>query len=183
MKRFRDIFIGVLIGYILMTTTPVLADSIMQRIDVVMNSVQVQVNGEKLDANTILYDGSTYLQMRKVAEAVGKEVNWNGDTKIANIVEKKDGDKLSEVNNEAKIWQGDDGYFYAERDGELLYSWTYVSIELLNKKYDVDGSRYTENILRFYNNAESFDFECETIKDKLFISKSYYENTILPLIK
>lgn len=91
----RKFLIGVLVGCLLMMTTPVLADSILQSIDVVLDNVQVQVNGEKLDVNTILYNGSTYLPMRKVAEAVGKEVNWNQETMTANIIEKKDGDNMA----------------------------------------------------------------------------------------
>ena len=90
----RKFLIGVLVGCLLMMTTPVLADSILQSIDVVFDSVQVQVDGEKLDTNTILYNGSTYLPMRKVAEAVGKDVEWNQDTMTANIIEKKDGDNM-----------------------------------------------------------------------------------------
>lgn len=87
MKKF---LIGVLVGCLLMMTTPVLADSMLQSINVIMDSVEVQVNGEKLDANTILYNGSTYLPMRKVAEAVGKDVTWNQETMTANIIEKTD---------------------------------------------------------------------------------------------
>ena len=72
MKKF---LLGFLVGCLLMMTTPVLADSIFQSIDVVLDSVQVQVNGEKLDANTILYNGSTYLPMRKVAKLLEKMLN------------------------------------------------------------------------------------------------------------
>ena len=46
--EMRKFLIGVLVGCLLMMTTPVLADSILQSIDVVFDSVQVQVDGEKV---------------------------------------------------------------------------------------------------------------------------------------
>lgn len=183
MKRFKDIFIGILIGYMIFAT-PVLAESILTKIDVVLNGVNVQVEGEDVEVNSILYNGTTYLPMRKVAELVGKDIEWYGDTMTANIVEvKKEGDILSGINYETRVYQGEDGYFYAEKDGKPYYALDYVSIELLNRKYEIDGSKYNENIIRFYNDNNSYEFECEVINDRVFISKDYYENTILPLIK
>ncbi|HAS91779.1 MAG TPA: hypothetical protein DCS12_05920 [Clostridiales bacterium] len=103
MKRFRDIFIGVLIGCMLMAT-PVLAESILTKIDVVLNGVNVQLEGKDVEVNSILYNGSTYLPIRKVAELVGKDIEWNQETMTANIIEKtdvkeKEGDNVpNEVN-------------------------------------------------------------------------------------
>lgn len=103
MKRFRDIFIGVLIGCTLMAT-PVLADSILTKIDVVLNGVNVQLEGQDVQVDSILYNGSTYLPMRKVVELVGKDIEWKQETMTANIIEKtdvkeKEGDNVpNEVN-------------------------------------------------------------------------------------
>lgn len=99
-KRIKDLTIGFLVGCVVMMTTPVLADSIIQKIDVALNIVKVEVNGEKLDANNILYNGTTYLPMRAVAEAVGKDVDWNQDTMTASIV---DENIKQEVNNVGEI--------------------------------------------------------------------------------
>jgi hypothetical protein len=76
------------IVFALILTTPVLADSIMESINVVMNTVKVQVNGQDLNSESILYNGTTYLPLRKVAESVGKDVAWNQETMTANIVDK-----------------------------------------------------------------------------------------------
>jgi hypothetical protein len=89
MKRFRDIFIGVLIGCMIMAT-PVLADSILTKIDVVLNGVNVQLEGQDVQVDSILYNGSTYLPMRKVVELVGKDIEWKQETMTANIIEKTD---------------------------------------------------------------------------------------------
>ena len=86
-KENKRFLMGILVGFILTMTTPVLADSIMQQIDVALNTVNVEVNGENLDAPNILYNGTTYLPMRAVVEAIGKDVNWNQDTMTASIVD------------------------------------------------------------------------------------------------
>ncbi len=201
MKKFKDIFIGILIGCILMTSCPVLADSIMQKIDVVMNNVNVQVNGEKLETSTILYDGTTYLPMRKIAEAVGKDVDWNQETMTANIVAKvvtgsaikpiddvKVGDN---VENEFKIYNIDDSFnCYAVKNNEIYY-YALNIIKLINEsanngEYRLDISNLHLGNVRLYdkdNNTVIENIPYETIQSRIFISKSYYENTILPLIK
>lgn len=66
-NKIKYLFIGLIFGF-LISSTPVLADSLMQNIDVIFNTVQVQIDGENIDATNILYDGTTYLPMRKVAE-------------------------------------------------------------------------------------------------------------------
>jgi len=88
-KNLRPFLIGLLVGCLLMVTTPVFADNILQSIDVVLNGVNVQVEGENVDVNSILYNGTTYLPIRKVAELVGKDIEWEQDTMTANIIERK----------------------------------------------------------------------------------------------
>ncbi len=188
MKKF---LCGFLVGCLLMMTTPVLADSILQSIDVVLDSVQVQVNGEKLDANTILYNGSTYLPMRKVAEAVGKDVEWNQETMTANIVEKKDGDSLETTTNEFTIYNLDDSFnCYAEGNGKTYYhAWNVVKLmneQGKNGEYGVDiNNLHLGNIRYFDKNNDTVieNIPYEMIENRVFIDKDYFENTILPLIK
>lgn len=184
MKKF---LIGVLVGCLLMMTTPVLADSILQSIDVVLDNVQVQVNGKKLDANTILYNGSTYLPMRKVAEAVGKDVTWNQETMTANIIDIG----VDKLNNSIKLYQ-ENGYDFLEKDGELYYSNGYVFNSIKPyENYNWIGDGFGENIkitlTRILEDGtekiliESVPYVLH--EDRVFISKDYYENTILLLIK
>ncbi len=97
-KRVKDVIIGFIIGCMLMTTIPALADTVLQKIDVVMNGVNVEIDGKKIDSSSILYNGSTYLPLRTVAEAVGKDVNWNQDTMTASIVDEDIDVKIEDVN-------------------------------------------------------------------------------------
>lgn len=187
----RKFLIGVLVGYLLMMTTPVLADSILQSIDVVLDSVQVQVDGEKLDANTILYNGSTYLPMRKVAEAVGKDVEWNGDTMTANIVDIaanietkniKEGDNMV---NEFTIIEEKNGIpIIAEKSGETYYTMNYA-LELMQNFGNYSFSNKSGNIsfILFEDGKTLIENIPYTLHNGLiFISKLYYEETILPLL-
>lgn len=63
----------------------VFADDVLQTIQVEMNKVNLQVNGVAVYNDNLLYNGTTYVPIRKVAEMLGKEVKWDGDTNTANI--------------------------------------------------------------------------------------------------
>lgn len=194
-KRIKDIIIGFIIGCLLMTTTPVLANTILQKIDVVLNSVDVQVNGEKLEADTILYNGSTYLPMRKVAEAVGKDIEWNQDTMTANIIEKSD----IKLNNEITIVENTD---LKTSDGikiKVINNKNYINLEDCYKKYNDEENKKIkvsnkngeiitdlDDIICLYINDELVLESIEHIRlgrFQVYVEIDYYENTILPLIK
>jgi hypothetical protein len=193
--KIKYFSIGLLMGCVLMVTTPVLADSIIQKIDVVMNGVNVQVDGQELDSSSILYNGSTYLPLRKVAEAVGKDVVWNQDTMTANIVDTanietesiKEGDNLDEF----KIYNIDDGFnCYAERNGEIYFHANNIVRQMnengKNGDYGIDINNLANNNVRLFDKDNGTIIEnvpYEMIQNRIFISKTYYENTILPLIK
>jgi len=91
-NRIKYFMIGFLICFVLMTTTPVLADTILQKIDVILNTVKVDVNGKKLNTNSILYNGTVYIPIRDVSEALEKDVIWDQDTMTVSINNKTDND-------------------------------------------------------------------------------------------
>ena len=111
LKDLKCICIGLVIGIIITSTTPVIADSIQQKIDVIINNVNIKINDETLAnkndnytlANgqkipySILYKGTTYLPMRVVAESVGKDVSWDNATSTASIND-KESDNVSDEN-------------------------------------------------------------------------------------
>ncbi len=83
--KLRGIFLGVLIGVMVMGSV-VLAANTTTLYNVVTNGVKIVVDGMKLnprDANgsrvePIIYNGTTYLPVRAVADALGKAVYWDG---------------------------------------------------------------------------------------------------------
>lgn len=88
MKReLKGFIIGVILTTMLMSTV-VFADGLQKTIGVVMNKVNITVNGDKVEGDNILYDGTTYVPLRAIAEMLEKEVGWDGDTNTASIDDK-----------------------------------------------------------------------------------------------
>lgn len=62
--------------------------SISESILVYRNTVKLEVNGEKVDIDNFLYNGTTYIPLRAVSQLLDKNVGWNYYTNVASINEK-----------------------------------------------------------------------------------------------
>jgi len=92
-------FAGMVVATLLFTTISIFASDNQLSISVVLNKVNVAINGVLVGKSgvdyildngqsvpySISYKGTTYLPMRKVAELVGKTVIWDGVTGTAGI--------------------------------------------------------------------------------------------------
>ena len=92
----KGLVTGLLIGAAV-TAVPAVAENI----DALFNEVRININGidrvqwgENITLGdgtqtpySILYNGTTYLPLRKTAELLGKEVYWNGDSKTVSVVD------------------------------------------------------------------------------------------------
>ena len=100
-KNIKSFVSGVLIGALLISL-PVFAEQIYEKIEVVRNSIVVNVDGVKLDADNFVYEGTTYVPIRKVAETFGRGVNYDEETNSAYIVTdcsfKYEGDVIGTIN-------------------------------------------------------------------------------------
>lgn len=84
-KRLQGLVAGILIGGLL-TSGVVLAANTTTLYNVIANGIKIFIDGEKLnpkDANgntvePIIYNGTTYLPVRAIADAIGKPVYWDG---------------------------------------------------------------------------------------------------------
>lgn len=85
-KQMKGFVMGLLVATLLMTT--VFGDSILETIKVRFNSVNITVNGKKVDTPNILYKGTTYAPLRATAELLGKEVVWDQKSNTAGINDK-----------------------------------------------------------------------------------------------
>jgi len=82
----KSITFGAVIGAILASNIAAFASSGTQSIDVVFKNIKIWANGSLVipkDANgkelePFIYNGTTYLPVRAVGEAVGQEVSWDG---------------------------------------------------------------------------------------------------------
>lgn len=90
-NTFKGIAIGVLAGIITVVSLPVIAKGI----EVAMNSVNIRLDGENVAFEnenyvlqngtevpySILYEGTTYLPVRKLSELLDVTVGWDNDTR------------------------------------------------------------------------------------------------------
>lgn len=100
-KKYKFFIALMIIGLFAISGSISKAESIAQQIQVKFNSINISVNGEAVNSKNILYEGSTYVPLRDVAEMLGKDVIWDDDTRTAHI-----NDKNLELDSSPK----DDGF-------------------------------------------------------------------------
>lgn len=85
--KIKGILIGLLIGSIF-TSSTIFAKTGSEWIEALYSNIKIYVDGVKVepkDANgtavePFIYNGTTYLPVRAVGQAIGKQVNWDGAT-------------------------------------------------------------------------------------------------------
>jgi len=97
-KRLQGLFAGVLIGAML-TGGMTFAKNGTETIQALYNNIKIYVDGVKVQTKDVngnsvepfVYNGTTYLPVRAVGEAIGKTVTWDGETQSV-YLGKKPGD-------------------------------------------------------------------------------------------
>ena len=87
MKKEIKGFICGVIATSLIGCVSISATGIWDKIDVLRNDITVVVNGTPVAADNFLYNDTTYLPMRAIAEALGKDVQYDKNTNTAYIGE------------------------------------------------------------------------------------------------
>ena len=89
-QRLRDMIFGAVIAsMVLCSGTMAFAKVANMSIPVSFNNIKIVVDGQQISTSKepFTYEGTTYLPVRAVAEAVGKDVSWDGATKTVYIGE------------------------------------------------------------------------------------------------
>ncbi len=97
-KRFQGFVIGCLVCMLI--TGVVFAKTGSETIQALYNNIKIYVDGVKIETKDVngnnvepfIYNGTTYLPVRAVGEAIGKTVTWDGSTQSVYLGEKP-GDK------------------------------------------------------------------------------------------
>lgn len=86
MKKFsvKSYAAGLLTMVFLFSPILALAET-QQAIDVIFGRIKLVVDGKPVDKETLLYNGTTYVPLRAAAEILGKEVEYDEDSKTAYI--------------------------------------------------------------------------------------------------
>ncbi len=95
MKRLQGLIAGVLIGATI-TGGAVFAKSGREMVEALYNNIKIYVDGVKIQpkdatgktVEPFIYNGTTYLPVRAVGEALGKTVTWDGETQSVYLGEK-----------------------------------------------------------------------------------------------
>lgn len=87
-KKYNKILIITIIMTLLISTFAS-ASSKKMNIEVLFNAINIEINGQKINEDTIVYKGTTYVPLRAVAEMLDKEVGWDQNTNTASINDKQ----------------------------------------------------------------------------------------------
>ena len=93
--KIKGFIAGVCVAFVV-SSGVVFADSVSKTVTAVYNNIKIFVDGEKItpkdaNGNTVepfIIDGTTYLPVRAVASALGKEVDWDGTSNSVYIGKK-----------------------------------------------------------------------------------------------
>ena len=103
MKNAKTFISGVLAGALAMSA-PALANGVKQLIEAELNTVNITVDGVKVDGENILYNDRTYVPLRQIAEMLGKDVAWDEATNTADIADNHsktfDGETVGNIGGE-----------------------------------------------------------------------------------
>ena len=153
--KLKGTLVGMLIGATAVGGT-VLATTGTKTIEVAYNNIKICMDGEMIepkDANgqtvePFIYNGTTYLPVRAVGNAIGKDVSWDGVEKVV-YLGAKPGDAENWLNVCAPYqYKGGEEYKLTENkyftmsgkkytNGYTLYLWNpYQTAEAL---YNIDG--------------------------------------------
>lgn len=152
-------------------------------IDVLENDITVMVDGQQITESNFLYNDTTYLPLRAVAEAVGKPVEYDGTTNTAYIGIKPSSGNIISVKNTYQalrdsvyLYEGTDGTMYVKLkeannvafviEGLTLYginmkdenTWMYEKYDAINDVSTVlaEGPMYVDSTGEKYMKADDF---------------------------
>lgn len=172
-KTIKGFILGVIFTTLLMNT--VFGVQVKKTIEVIYNSVNLTVNGTKINADNILYEGTTYVPLRAVADALGKDVGWDQETYTATINDKKKIDITYDTGNLQQANNLDSfnilaNYLIANGTYDSLENTFYIQMETSSATYFIDYDKSTGYITFGQENNKGPAYMAIEIKD---ISSTY----------
>ncbi len=141
-KRFQG-FVAGAVTVAMLGCVPTIAKDVYETIEVKYDNIRIFMDGEEIqpkdaNGNTVepfIYNGTTYLPVRAVGNAIGKEVSWDGVEKVVYL-----GAKPGNVEN----WLDVCGPYKYSRGTEYRLT--------DNKYFTMSGKKYT-NGFELYTNS------------------------------
>ncbi|QJD83995.1 stalk domain-containing protein [Cohnella herbarum] len=138
--------------------------------------IKVSVNGKQLDASAISYNNTTYLPLRKAADAVGGKIELDG-TNINIVTDGKSADGTVGSQPSEKPIESTETY---PIEGKVLYNWEQVYSKLSREnKPTMMGTIKNGQITTTYNDSEYIairytDYFYDSEKGLSYYTKDYF---------
>lgn len=159
-NRWKDMLAGALVvTAVAGLAVPALAATGSRNVRVDYSDIKLVINGETVtpkdgDGNVVepfTIDGTTYLPVRAVANALGMDVSWNGNTNTVTLTGGVD-DVSGDYIGKAKAKE-------VALDHAGL---TYSDVSFVRVELDWDDGR-PEYEVEFYTNGKEYDYEIDAI--------------------
>ena len=157
-KRLQGLVSGLLIGSIL-TSGAVFSKNIQETINAIYMNVKLVIDGEEITPKDVngnivepfIYNGTTYLPVRAIGEAFGKEVNWDGESATVYV---------GDIVKPAKwFYLYDNPYLECDIPAEFETGDRQVITRVGNKEYDRSYKNYVGFNLDTYKKIDSKNYE------------------------
>ena len=173
-QRIKDVCLGATVAALVMGAAPAAYAKVANMdIPVMFNNIKIVVDGKELktDKEPFIYEGTTYLPVRAVGEAVGKNVTWDAASKTVILGETEQKETAKEPEQPEETASDNDS-----RLGKLSST---PSTNVNNMKIQCTGVResagYIDGIevdFKFTNNS---DLEHTVILDELKVNNKEVE--------
>ena len=176
-KRWKDMLAGALIvTAVAALAVPALAATGSRNVRVDYSDIKLVINGETVtprdgDGNVVepfTIDGTTYLPVRAVANALGMDVSWNGSTHTVTLT--------GGVNDS----YGD--YIGKARAKEIALDHaglTYSDVSFVRVELDWEDGRPQYEV-EFYSGSKEYDYEIDAATGKILDVDFDIENFTIP---
>lgn len=175
-QRMKDVCLGATVAALVMGAAPAAYAKVANMdIPVMFNNIKIVVDGKELktDKEPFIYEGTTYLPVRAVGEAAGKNVTWDAASKTVILGETEQKEQEKEPEQPKETTSDDDS-----RLGKLSSK---PSTNVNNMKIQCTGVResagYIDGIevdFKFTNNS---DFEQTVWLDSLKVNNKDVEGS------
>jgi hypothetical protein len=95
-KSIKGYIAGFLTAAIIFSGTLAFAET-TEMIEAIFGRVQLEVDGEAVEQDTLLYNGTTYVPLRAAAEILGMEVGWNEASQTASLTSPEEPEEEPEL--------------------------------------------------------------------------------------
>ncbi len=203
LNKIKYTTLGFILGAILfMGLGFIYANSNAEEILAHFNNIKIIVNGQQVEMDDkvkpFIYEGRTMVPVRFVSEALGADVDWDGNTNTV-IINSKNNIKLeknesfTEPENfiqmlpEDKPKQTVDGiaiYYFNEAGEYDNNGMPYVNLSSVRERYNLSTEPNTnKGIDLYYKVILIKDLEIKSIDSNDRMTLEYYMNNIYPLTK